>query len=310
MKTIDRQLRLFPRHLPDEAFVSFIYRYHLLSCNAAIKTTLFEMFDQDVHTTAIFPYGLVAFVGKFPESLGLSAMEICRRFTPLPYLLPFQFTWDDEEFEKKLLDGSPLKNNWRFFAKRHDAHISGAEPRFCTLCVAGDKWKYGLPYFHRSHQIPEVTYCPKHCIKLISACTDCGPRPWHPVQLGVPGGCQYCGKTAAETYSSKALTLNEQLQLALSKTVGGLLEENFRKFNPKELRDTYHDRLLHKGFILNGKVAIIDLAAAMTTYFGDDYLRSLGAALTVRSGTTSLWCSIFLISPKEALIKASILQGN
>ncbi len=37
--------------------------------------------------------------------------------------------------------------------------------RYCPMCVTEDRGKYGEAYWHRTHQISQLTVCPKHkCI--------------------------------------------------------------------------------------------------------------------------------------------------
>ncbi len=42
---------------------------------------------------------------------------------------------------------------------------------FCPLCMKQETEQFGEPYWHRLHQIPGVTCCPKHRVKLIQAIT-------------------------------------------------------------------------------------------------------------------------------------------
>ena len=38
--------------------------------------------------------------------------------------------------------------------------------KYCPLCVLEDRGKYGESYWHRTHQIRNITICPKHCCYL------------------------------------------------------------------------------------------------------------------------------------------------
>ncbi|MBR1752184.1 MAG: TniQ family protein [Ruminococcus sp.] len=41
--------------------------------------------------------------------------------------------------------------------------------RYCPVCAADDREKYGETYWHRVHQIPEISVCAKHRCRLVSA---------------------------------------------------------------------------------------------------------------------------------------------
>lgn len=46
-------------------------------------------------------------------------------------------------------------------------------PYFCSLCIISDLTNIGEPYWHKSHQLPTVYYCPTHHILLQNRCTNC-----------------------------------------------------------------------------------------------------------------------------------------
>lgn len=38
--------------------------------------------------------------------------------------------------------------------------------KYCGMCVIDDTKKFGVPYWHRVHQLPEFVICPRHMILL------------------------------------------------------------------------------------------------------------------------------------------------
>lgn len=48
--------------------------------------------------------------------------------------------------------------------------------RYCPLCVKEDREKYEETYWHRSHQIPKISICPKHGCKLINSSVSTSKR--------------------------------------------------------------------------------------------------------------------------------------
>lgn len=45
--------------------------------------------------------------------------------------------------------------------------------RWCADCVAEDQAIYGVPFYHRDHQIPGVFHCSKHKLGLSGHCPEC-----------------------------------------------------------------------------------------------------------------------------------------
>ncbi|RCU45684.1 hypothetical protein DU002_14585 [Corallincola holothuriorum] len=95
--------------------------------------------------------------------------------------------------------------------------------RWCPECVAEDESEYGVPYFHRDHQLPGVFHCQKHQMALTSSCPECG---WHIKLLqhqNIPpydNVCPKCGSwIGAEAPPwSDALRHIEQASLELART--------------------------------------------------------------------------------------------
>jgi hypothetical protein len=75
------------------------------------------------------------------------------------YLLP----QDLESWEKdKVLD----------IFGAHSTHMK--HWRWCPKCIIEDEEQFGVPYYHRDHQLPGVFHCQKHCEILNDKCDACG----------------------------------------------------------------------------------------------------------------------------------------
>lgn len=48
------------------------------------------------------------------------------------------------------------------------------QPRLCPQCLAHDTAVQGEPYWHLSHQLPNVLFCPEHHCPLLTSCPHCG----------------------------------------------------------------------------------------------------------------------------------------
>lgn len=47
-------------------------------------------------------------------------------------------------------------------------------PKYCPQCLIDDVANYGEPFWHRAHQLPNVTVCVFHSCKLADRCNHCG----------------------------------------------------------------------------------------------------------------------------------------
>lgn len=68
--------------------------------------------------------------------------------------------------------------------------------RWCPDCVVEDEAYFGMPYYHRDHQLPGVFHCTKHSLGLAEQCVECGWQVTHIKEQKVPPKnniCPSCG---------------------------------------------------------------------------------------------------------------------
>jgi hypothetical protein len=68
--------------------------------------------------------------------------------------------------------------------------------RWCPDCVVDDECTFGMPYYHRDHQLPGVFHCIKHSIGLAEQCVECGWQVTRIKEQQVPpmnNLCPCCG---------------------------------------------------------------------------------------------------------------------
>ena len=111
----------------------------------------------------------------------------------------------------------------------HSTHVS--HWRWCPDCVVEDTDKYGVPYFHRDHQLPGVFRCHKHNQALVEKCSSCG---WHVCQLkdqSIPPFDNTCPSCSSNMYG-KSPAISEAIN-AIEKASLSLVET---QYEPKRLR--------------------------------------------------------------------------
>ena len=95
--------------------------------------------------------------------------------------------------------------------------------RWCAVCVMNDEATFGVPYFHRNHQLPGVFYCDKHQEPLIESCFACG---WHITSLAkqnlppLDNICPNCNRSleSVEIQLSDSMQNIERNSLALARS--------------------------------------------------------------------------------------------
>lgn len=75
--------------------------------------------------------------------------------------------------------------NWRIL--RHDTSW-----RYCADCVEDDVARHRVAYWHRTHQVPGLVFCPEHGARLIGRCQQCGHARSTLDDLELPGARCEC----------------------------------------------------------------------------------------------------------------------
>lgn len=151
-----RKLHFFPASLPDETLFSRASRYHLLTGMRWHDTTFRSLFRQvdDVDFTELAPPSLSALASRLPGDPMVQLGNLLVENTFVPFAVPVLRHSTDEFIGTEFGDS-----------------------RTCLLCLIEDEAAVGVPYLHRAHQLPAVTACWKHGVKLIEACLSC-ERPF------------------------------------------------------------------------------------------------------------------------------------
>jgi len=150
-----RQLTFFPTSFPDETFYSLISRYFQLSTYREDEVAFESLFGAPVSEmdfTGPAPVHLKYLLRQLPGlpriRLGKTLESNCFVALVLPVITAQDWDFPDPKF---------------------------AEANICLDCAAEDvaNSSIGMAYVHREHQLPGVTACRRHAIKLIEACPQC-----------------------------------------------------------------------------------------------------------------------------------------
>jgi len=150
--------------LPDEAIISVIGRFHILSCNGTATATFQELFNcAPFNLSAWIPPHIEMLAPRIGEDAQACTLEILRSHTLYPLLAIF----NGLSFPAN--PGRTAANKAMNTPKR----FSTETIRLCLECLREDLDVYGVRYIHRSHQIPGVEVCGKHGSLLLYKCPHC-----------------------------------------------------------------------------------------------------------------------------------------
>lgn len=176
--TYQRQLfdERFPiRWLPDETVFSLCSRYHVLSGNTTTKETNRILFGRGLESAAHdFPVGIQRLINTSDSELG-NIDQIIEKHSVAKAYLPF-LSWDRRHSVRDLMAFSGGASTHTRVATAIGARSAGFKClhplRQCEDCLASDEKKYGVGYWHLSHQLPGMWICIKHKKPLYVAKRD------------------------------------------------------------------------------------------------------------------------------------------
>lgn len=150
-----------PKIYPDELIYSWLTRYIVYSGMLYKKVAFREIYNKNVYIPNFeFAYGINEKIFNEIKNK-LSIDEIIYDHTMFP-----EYTiYASSEKRKDLID--KMLNN--FIEFRKDIHHMDHKMyylKYCPLCAAEDKSKYGETYWHRIHQLRNISVCPIHFCQL------------------------------------------------------------------------------------------------------------------------------------------------
>lgn len=154
----------FPEIYPDELLYSVLARFYLHSgypiyILVAEKLFINKRVKPDIE-----------FINEIkPEVMqllcrGVSREQLIEKHTLFPYYGRFLPKERRNKAFKALCNMAGDYNNLLAVPKRKNGEQRYL--RYCCLCVERDRKVYGETYWHRSHQLMEVDFCPEHGCKL------------------------------------------------------------------------------------------------------------------------------------------------
>lgn len=263
------ELPFFPSSLPDETLLSRVSRYHLLSGNKTVPRTFDELFGKPPFPLEqIVPLGIEILAARLPGEQRDELKKLLLENTLLPLFLPYLAPTRPSNLA---VDASELVSHVprRVVGMHGEAHL-------CLNCVEDDQREHGVPYWHRSHQIPGVSVCWKHKTPLLSSCPVCScPFLLSKRLLGIPWQPCRCSWRPNRTshLPGGSCTAHEYALFAHD-----LLIRNLPPIPAQHLFTAYKERATQLDFTWGSKVAIEQLQDAIIDHYGEPFIKQADVA--------------------------------
>lgn len=171
--------QLFPAPFPDETVYSWICRFYFYAAHSDFKNVTLSLLGvKDSRPTNEFP----PFLKKLAYLSGLELEKIIFDFTNIHYFQPFM----EQNFYGSIwasLEKGDTSNIQSRIGSVANRITPGQLLKYCPLCVQDDRRKFGVSYWHRSHQLVGVTACVKHGV-LFQAIKRDNKKPILPPIIG------------------------------------------------------------------------------------------------------------------------------
>ncbi|MFD1780816.1 TnsD family Tn7-like transposition protein [Fredinandcohnia salidurans] len=159
-------LAFFPTLFPDELLYSGIARYHLMSGNFAHKHSVNNIFEEKLVCSTVDLPTHVKYLSNKINNI-YTVKQLIRDHTLYAYYSTFLPKEKAIQIFNLMSEGSPWGEVHISLGLASSAVKRPRYLRYCRECVTEDITSYKEPYWHRSHQIPGVIFCPIHKVELV-----------------------------------------------------------------------------------------------------------------------------------------------
>lgn len=155
-------LTFFPTPYPDELWYSMMCRYQVRSGD-----TNSLLMGNRIDSHLFLPdSGIYETVKLLPENI-FNVKKIILDNTLFPYFFRMFSVEEKNEMLSRLSVGIPANPKWKSREKKLKTML-----RYCPICKQEEQQQYGESYWHREHQLPLMTICPKHHCRLVEFVGD------------------------------------------------------------------------------------------------------------------------------------------
>ncbi len=184
-----------PQHFPDEIFGSWLTRTaHVNGIKSLYSLRKWFKFRNSISKVSHLDIIENEYeIHSYLKSLNCSPLNYLCSMTTFPYWSNIQVDYCEKN--------QPLINTYSENLLLVQAHrrsiklLSHHHSQVCLSCLKEDVEKFGVPYLHRAHQLPNTLVCHIHHVPLISSCPCCERLLLPPNNLALAtSACNQCGK--------------------------------------------------------------------------------------------------------------------
>lgn len=276
----------FPAALPDETLASRVSRYHVQRGHQTTHATYRELFESAPFSLTYWvPPKLERLAAKLPGRASDNLTALYRESTLLPLFQQFAGGRYTVDRAAGSAEAAAVELPRRIVGESGTTHL-------CPTCLVDDLQEWGTSYIHREHQIPGITCCWKHGVKLIDRCPICRCPFESPKNLilGLWQSC-HCGNEIIEV----APSVHEEAptsEVEFAQFAMALLPAPGTAISTDALVALYRHRARELGFSRGSNINRIDLFAAVEEHFGAELLARIDPAYRAdrRSGWFHVLC--------------------
>ena len=158
--------------LPDETTLSYLQRLAEANGFFSVKEMMNALAEQSASCyrlpTSFQGGDLIQCMPHIVQMMGGTPFYdfLLSETTAVPYIWPMLSRDDQDRFIFKAAGYQyPIRS-------ANPISIFDINARYCPECRKLDIQKYGIPYLHRIHQLPEIAFCPTHHVSLKFVETD------------------------------------------------------------------------------------------------------------------------------------------
>ncbi|ODB55051.1 hypothetical protein A7311_20665 [Paenibacillus polymyxa] len=279
----------FPTPLPDEVLYSVFARYHVNSGNESSRKTLRDLFSTS-NDSAVTAYSghLYALHTRIPGK-AIPVSYLLEHHTLIPYYRPFIL----ENRYNRILQ-SLVHTNCQSIYMWMGLPASGVESplflRYCNQCVSIDRLKFGIAYWHRSHQLTGAFVCPEHQCYLLES----------PILYAQKGKKHEFIPLESILQDIVPLALQgSDKEITIAQKAVDLLKNNYGSLDMEATRKYYLYRLQYMGFLTAaGNIKFRDLVPQFNSFYSTTMLEDLGCKLN--KGSQDTWLHKMLRKPRHS----------
>lgn len=266
----------FPDPLPSELLYSTFARYHILSANPRLSTTLLEAFGSSAHynPSAACPGKVLQLSRVVPSDHPFrDPRTIALKHSSLPYHIRFYSKQRKKQLLALYLDSGPRPLFSALGLARCPQGRDEFPLAFCPQCVVSDRRKHGSPYWHVEHQLPMAAICHEHGCPLQIGCSTCGPLIEDRFTIALPGTPCSCPVPAPLLRASSGRS-DLDVWIAAESTAAWIDGREMSAEAAYELRA----QVIGAGYKRYNSVDYLTLSSDLVAWLGKDLFTQLGGA--------------------------------